>query len=973
MAFAFCACGGFAQNLIQNGDFTQVKHTGLYPECGTNGGKASLFTEESTWNKCGKLEVDKIMKDKNGNETANAYVWIGGDSSKGGGFAVKPNTVYRFSVEIKGNAADAGVNAVEWIGNDLWKDMRSVKSTVGNIKVQKEWTLYKGTFKTGPNAKRAALGLQLWWNTKYGPQKFKVGDYILFDNVKVEEEKNKIDVPAPAAGKPEAKTIKAAKTSLVVSAPVIDGILDEAVWADASEIKDFVPLKKKEFSAVETSVKLLSDQKNLYLGITCREPLAVNDSVRTDSSAVWNGDVMEIFFGPKNGDRILSQFVVGAGGGRYASHGAAEVRNYDKWEAKTAKDVNGWHAEVRIPFSELGWNSPAETGEMIAFNVCRQRKKAGELLTWSPVKQSFHEVGNFGTLVLNDYAAGLNKKYHLKVSGIDRSAFEKLSAETEAALLKAKYERNAKRRFSAAPVSVTADFAVPFVPDEIFNPVESIHLKAAVNEFKPLPLAIANLTDKIAEYRVVLETAEGYNGGYGLKGFPEKQITLRKAVRFKDSDQDAGSLRLDPLPKMDQACTVTIPPKEAGLVWFDFNTEDVKPGMYQGRIRIIPLSEPAKWESVNGGFHNRKYTGGMLDIPVTLEVRNIILSRHPALPAGFFQNAENENMFRLMAEIGVSDFGILPWSFMFKLDKDGNIDPAGYQAPTQKMIKNLREHQEWGRKYGIHPTYFIGFSAYRTFQSLYNAKNNPARSAKLWPQWISAVKKLMNDNGVSDQDFAIETWDEPDPKLLDELIATHAAAKKAAPTARLLLTLGAHIMSAADMEKLAPHTDEWVLWSYGYFERPEHRDFIRRALASGKKIRHYTCSTSMRAHLDRNYRKNAWFGEYHKLNGNMMFWFSDCYGGYGASDWKVAMGGGIAYRSFDEFMPSIRYMAMRQGMTDVKYLAKLREVAGNSPDAQKFLADAPKRVVIDFGHDPSMPDKVREEAAELILKLQKSQ
>lgn len=72
-------------------------------------------------------------------------------------------------------------------------------------------------------------------------------------------------------------------------------------------------------------------------------------------------------------------------------------------------------------------------------------------------------------------------------------------------------------------------------------------------------------------------------------------------------------------------------------------------------------------------------------------------------------------------------------------------------------------------------------------------------------------------------------------------------------------------------------------------------------------------------------------------------------------------------------MPSIRYMAMRQGMTDVKYLAKLREVAGNSPDAQKFLAGAPKRVVIDFGHDPSMPDKVREEAAELILKLQKSQ
>ena len=58
-------------------------------------------------------------------------------------------------------------------------------------------------------------------------------------------------------------------------------------------------------------------------------------------------------------------------------------------------------------------------------------------------------------------------------------------------------------------------------------------------------------------------------------------------------------------------------------------------------------------------------------------------------------------------------------------------------------------------------------------------------------------------------------------------------------------------------------------------------------------------------------------------------------------------------------------------MTDVKYLQKLREVGKNSPEAQKFLKNAAKRVVVDFAHDPSTPDKVREEAAALILKLQK--
>ncbi len=227
----------------------------------------------------------------------------------------------------------------------------------------------------------------------------------------------------------------------------------------------------------------------------------------------------------------------------------------------------------------------------------------------------------------------------------------------------------------------------------------------------------------------------------------------------------------------------------------------------------------------------------------------------------------------------------------------------------------------------------------------------------------------MNRNGISDQEFAIETWDEPDPKLFNEVIFTHKEARKAVPSIRLLLTLGAHIMPPADMEKLAPWTDEWVLWSHGYFDRPEHLSFINRMLAEGKKIRHYTCSTSMRAHLNRNYRQNAWFGAYHNLSGNMLFCFSDCFGGYGASDWKVAMGGGITYRSFEEFLPSIRYMAMHEGVTDIKYLAKLREVGGNSPEAQKFLADAPKRVMVDFGHDSTMPDKVREEAAELILKL----
>lgn len=968
---AVCACGCFAQNLIVNGDFTKVTHTALYPECRSNGGKVSLFTEELTWNKCGKLEVDKIITKKDGKEVVNAGVWIGGHAGKNGGFTVKPDTTYRFSIEIKGNAGSARISAMEWTTDAMWTGMVALKSTVGEIKVQKDWTVYKGTFKTDAKAKRAALFLQLWWDTQYGPQRYKVGDYILFDNVKVEEEKNTLDAPAAAPqAEIKVKTVKAAATAMAAQSPAIDGRLDEAVWADAPEYRDFVQLKKKVPSSAETCVKLLADRENLYIGVVCREPLQVRDNIKDNGMSIWNGDVVEIFFGPKNGGRILSQFAIGAGGGRYATRGKGEIRRYDQWEAKTVRTADGWQAEIKIPFQELGWKGPVENGDSIAFNVCRQRKQPGELSTWSPVRESFHETANFGTLILNDYAAGLQKKYGMNLAKADRAEYERQAAEAEARLLKAKYERNARRKFAAAPVPVTADYAIPFIPEEIFSPATEIQLSAAVNELKPLPLAIANLTNKTAEYRVILETCESYNGKYGLKDFPSGQITFRQAVRFKDSDKDTDSLRLDPLPRMNEACTITIPPKEAGLVWFDFNTADVKPGCYEGRIRIIPLSEPAKWESVNGGFHNRKYTGEMLDISVRLNVRNIVLAKQPAVPFGFFQNAENEQMFRLMQESGTSDFGLSPWDFMFGLDKAGSIDPSSYKKKTLAAVENIRKHLEWGKKYGVHPTFFIGFSGYRTFQQLYGTKNNPEKNRKLWPQWVAAVKKLMNDNGVPDSDYAIETWDEPSPKQFGELIASHQAAKKAAPSVRLLITLGAHIMSAADMEKLAPYTDAWILWSSGYFERPEHLAFVRKNLAQGKKISHYTCSTSMRVHLDRNYRKHAWTAAFYGLSANHMYWFSDCMGGYGASDWKIAMEGGLTYRSFDTFIPSIRYMALREGVTDVKYLAKLREAGKGSPEVEKFLKEALQRVFADFAHDPAMADKVREEAARLILKMQ---
>ena len=45
-----------------------------------------------------------------------------------------------------------------------------------------------------------------------------------------------------------------------------------------------------------------------------------------------------------------------------------------------------------------------------------------------------------------------------------------------------------------APVGITDDFSLPYLPDALFDPVSKIELRAAVNELKPLPLFDAGFT-----------------------------------------------------------------------------------------------------------------------------------------------------------------------------------------------------------------------------------------------------------------------------------------------------------------------------------------------------------------------------------------------------------------------------------------------------------------------------------------------
>ncbi|MBQ6596144.1 MAG: carbohydrate binding domain-containing protein [Lentisphaeria bacterium] len=178
----------FGQNLVKEGDFTNVSKS-LDGFAMTNGGSAVLFTEKDTGNKCVKLAISKIVKTPKNTELTAACLWIP-CSRKSLGATVKPGTQYRFSLDLKGSKAmRVNLRAQLWDqGKGLWQG-KAASATPGGVNVSTDWKKYEGTFKTGPQTEKAALQIQLWFDTQYGPARFAVGDYVLIDNVVLEEVK----------------------------------------------------------------------------------------------------------------------------------------------------------------------------------------------------------------------------------------------------------------------------------------------------------------------------------------------------------------------------------------------------------------------------------------------------------------------------------------------------------------------------------------------------------------------------------------------------------------------------------------------------------------------------------------------------------------------------------------------------------------------------------------------------------------
>jgi hypothetical protein len=218
-----------------------------------------------------------------------------------------------------------------------------------------------------------------------------------------------IAAPMPAAGQaPMGPSPKKAQAVRLTGSVDIDGRLDEAIWASAPAISDFVlkePVQGGE-PGDRTEIRFAYDDHALYVGLRMfsRDPDAIpRDITRRDQYG--NSEHVTVSLDPYLDRRTAVSFGITAGGVRrdyYHNQDSEDFMARDftfdpVWEARAQVDAEGWTAEMRIPFSQLRFTD--KPVQVWGLNVNRWVPQHNEDSFWVMVPRD--ETGfasRFGTL-----------------------------------------------------------------------------------------------------------------------------------------------------------------------------------------------------------------------------------------------------------------------------------------------------------------------------------------------------------------------------------------------------------------------------------------------------------------------------------------------------------------------------------------------------------------------------------------------
>ncbi len=191
----------------------------------------------------------------------------------------------------------------------------------------------------------------------------------------------------------------------VEKGPVVDGVLDEAVWQRAAVIDNFTQQEPAEGQPAteRTEVLLLYDAAQLYIGVRAYDsnPNAIiATEMRRDSDRLLEEDnfqfILDTFSDSRNGYMFVTNppgakleqqvFEEGEGGRR----GSASNINRDwdgVWNVEARRTDEGWTAEIAIPMVTLRF--PEASQQTWGANFVRSIRRKNEQVFWAPIPKAY--------------------------------------------------------------------------------------------------------------------------------------------------------------------------------------------------------------------------------------------------------------------------------------------------------------------------------------------------------------------------------------------------------------------------------------------------------------------------------------------------------------------------------------------------------------------------------------------------------
>ncbi|MEY4007066.1 MAG: hypothetical protein RLZZ467_78, partial [Gemmatimonadota bacterium] len=177
---------------------------------------------------------------------------------------------------------------------------------------------------------------------------------------------------------------------------VLDGRLDDAAWAAAAPIGDFVRVRPDFIRSTEfpSVVHVLFDDEYLYIGAFHRDTAGPRGLRMPDLRRDFTppeSDVFGITIGSLGDHRTVYQIQVtplGSQGDVQAFDGGATFSfSWDAmWRVRTTQSDSGWVAEISVPWTSLRYAPGLTTWDI---NFVRNSRRVAQWTAWAPYPRQF--------------------------------------------------------------------------------------------------------------------------------------------------------------------------------------------------------------------------------------------------------------------------------------------------------------------------------------------------------------------------------------------------------------------------------------------------------------------------------------------------------------------------------------------------------------------------------------------------------